>query len=269
MAGLGRATRRGDGACRRFERAAGRAPVVGAADLAPAPAIHGPAIHGPAGFRALFTGTRQTRQTALFVGLFTLAPLATIAFPLLSAVVMVEKGFRVDQSLAFAALSMLGPPLGTLLTALVIDRLERRACLTALAAAMAALGTAFAASGTFLTLVLVGIAFNTAAATYGSVLAVYATELLPTPLRASAMTCAWAGGRVAAALAPLILLPVLSAYGPHAMFAVITIVLGPAPRCCLPDRAACPAGPLHRPRGDAPHRQARSASVANPARFTR
>ncbi|MBA9061256.1 putative MFS transporter [Methylobacterium fujisawaense] len=215
-----------DGACRRFERAAGRAPVVGAADLAPAPAIHGPAIHGPAGFRALFTGTRQTRQTALFVGLFTLAPLATIAFPLLSAVVMVEKGFRVDQSLAFAALSMLGPPLGTLLTALVIDRLERRACLTALAAAMAALGTAFAASGTFLTLVLVGIAFNTAAATYGSVLAVYATELLPTPLRASAMTCAWAGGRVAAALAPLILLPVLSAYGPHAMFAVITIVLG-------------------------------------------
>lgn len=139
---------------------------------------------------------------------------------------MVEKGFRVDQSLAFAALSMLGPPLGTLLTALVIDRLERRACLTALAAAMAALGTAFAASGTFLTLVLVGIAFNTAAATYGSVLAVYATELLPTPLRASAMTCAWAGGRVAAALAPLILLPVLSAYGPHAMFAVITIVLG-------------------------------------------
>ncbi|MFF9550003.1 MFS transporter [Methylobacterium fujisawaense] len=210
-----------DGACRRFERAAGRAPVVGAADLAPAPAIH-----GPAGFRALFTGTRQTRQTALFVGLFTLAPLATIAFPLLSAVVMVEKGFRVDQSLAFAALSMLGPPLGTLLTALVIDRLERRACLTALAAAMAALGTAFAASGTFLTLVLVGIAFNTAAATYGSVLAVYATELLPTPLRASAMTCAWAGGRVAAALAPLILLPVLSAYGPHAMFAVITIVLG-------------------------------------------
>ncbi|WP_159392775.1 MFS transporter [Methylobacterium sp. C1] len=177
------------------------------------------------GFRGLFAGPRQLRRTALFVGLYTLAPLATIAFPLLSAVVMVEKGFKIDQSLVFAALSMLGPPLGTLLTALVIDRLERRACLTALAAAMAALGTAFAASGTFLTLVLVGIAFNTAAATYGSILAVYATELLPTPLRASAMTCAWAGGRVAAALAPIILLPVLSAYGPHAMFAVITVVL--------------------------------------------
>lgn len=210
-----------DGACRLFERAAGRILVVHAGP-APAPAATGA---GAAGFRALFAETRQLRRTALFVGLYTLAPLATIAFPLLSAVVMVEKGFKVDQSLVFAALSMIGPPLGTLLTALVIDRLERRACLTALAAAMAALGTAFAASGTFLTLVAVGIAFNTAAATYGSILAVYATELLPTPLRASAMTCAWAGGRVAAALAPIILLPILSAYGPHAMFAVITSVL--------------------------------------------
>ncbi|WP_457105396.1 MFS transporter [Methylobacterium sp. P5_C11] len=220
LASVGRSIE-ADGACRRFERAAGRAPVVEARNLAPAPA----ALKA-AGFRALFTETRALRRTALFVGLYTLAPLATIAFPLLSAVVMVEKGFKVDQSLAFAALSMLGPPLGTLLTALAIDRLERRACLTALAAAMAGLGTAFAASGTFLTLVLIGIAFNTAAATYGSILAVYATELLPTPLRASAMTCAWAGGRAAAALAPIILLPILSAYGPHAMFAVITFVLG-------------------------------------------
>nr|WP_042675644.1 hypothetical protein [Methylobacterium sp. B34] len=44
-------------------------------------------------------------------------------------------------------------------------------------------------------------------------------------MRASAMTCAWAGSRVGAALAPIILLPILSAYGPHAMFAVITLVL--------------------------------------------
>ncbi|MEH3064349.1 MAG: MFS transporter [Methylobacterium radiotolerans] len=217
LASVGRSAE-ADAACRRFERAAGRSRVAAPTDPDP------PAI-GPAGFRGLFAETRQLRRTALFVGLYTLAPLATIAFPLLSAVVMVEKGFKVDQSLVFAALSMLGPPLGTLLTALAIDRLERRAVLTALAAAMAALGTAFAASGTFLTLVLVGIAFNTAAATYGSILAVYATELLPTPLRASAMTCAWAGGRVAAALAPIILLPILSAYGPHAMFAVITLVL--------------------------------------------
>ncbi|SDA09778.1 MFS transporter, putative metabolite:H+ symporter [Methylobacterium sp. UNC378MF] len=220
LASIGRSIE-ADSACRLFERAAGRLPVS-----TPAGPAATPAAPGAAGFRALFTGTHELRRTGLFVGLYTLAPLATIAFPLLSAVVMVEKGFKVEQSLAFAALSMLGPPLGTLLTALVIDRLERRACLTGLAAAMAALGTGFAASGTFLTLVLVGIAFNTAAATYGSILAVYATELLPTPLRASAMTCAWAGGRIVAALAPIILLPILTAYGPHAMFAVITVVLG-------------------------------------------
>jgi putative MFS transporter len=178
-----------------------------------------------AGFRALLAEPLQMRRTLLFVALHTLSPWATVAFPLLSAAVMMEKGFKVDQSLAFAALSMLGPPLGTLLTALVIDRLERRACLAVLTGTMAILGTVFATSGTFLILVLVGIAFNTAAATYGSLLALYATEVLPTSLRASALTCAWAGGRIAAALAPIALLPILAAYGPHAMFAVITAVL--------------------------------------------
>ncbi|MDP4024172.1 MFS transporter [Methylobacterium sp. NEAU 140] len=222
-----------DRACRRFETAAKTAAAktgaaktaaakTGAAMTAPAAA---PGLPARAGFRALLAEPLQVRRTALFVALHTLAPWATIGFPLLSAVVMVEKGFRVDQSLLFAALSMLGPPLGTLLTALVVDRLERRACLTVLAGTMAALGMAFAASGGYVTLILVGTAFNTAAAAYGSILGIYATEVMPTPLRASALTCAWAGGRVAAALAPVVLLPVLAAYGPHAMFAVITAVL--------------------------------------------
>ncbi|MDP4005633.1 MFS transporter [Methylobacterium sp. NEAU K] len=209
-----------DSACRRFECAARTLPPAAPAEPVPVPP-------GPmqAETRALLAEPPAIRRTALFVALYTLAPWATLGFPLLSAVVLLEKGFKVDQSLVFAALSMLGPPLGTLLTALVIDRLERRACLTVLAGTMAILGTVFAASDTFFTLVLVGIAFNTAAATYGAILAIYATELVPAPLRASVLTRAWAGGRIASALAPFVLLPILAAYGPHAMFAVIAAVL--------------------------------------------
>ncbi|SFL37310.1 MFS transporter [Methylobacterium pseudosasicola] len=219
LASVGRAAA-AERACRRFEVAAGMVPPAVFAEPAPDP-------RHPvrAGLRALLAEPRQLRRTALFVGLYGLAPWATVGFPLLSAVVMLQKGFRVDQSLVFAGLSMLGPPLGTLLTATVIDRLERRACLVALAAAMVILGTAFAIGETFETLVLIGLAFNTAAAIYGGLLAVYATELLSTALRASALTCAWAGGRVAAALTPIVLLPVLAGYGIHAMFAVLTATL--------------------------------------------
>ena len=219
LAAAGRADE-ADSACRRFERAARTRPAA-----APVAAGPEPQRLARAGTGARLTDRPVLRRTVLFTALYALAPWATLGFPLLSAVVLLDKGFRIDQSLTFAALSMLGPPIGTLLTALVIDRLERRACLAVMAGAMAILGPAFAANDAFATLVLIGIAFNTAAATYGAVLAVYATELLPTSLRASILTYAWAGGRIASALAPFVLLPALAAYGPHGMFAVITAVL--------------------------------------------
>lgn len=219
LAAVGRGAE-ADRACRRFEAAARIAPPD--ASDGPAPAPGGPAR---AGFGALLADAAQRRRTGWFVVLYGVAPWATLGFPLLSAVVMLQKGFRVDQSLVFGALSLLGPPLGTTLTALVVDRLERRACLVALAAAMAGLGTVFAAGSSFPVLVLAGIAFNTAASTYGGILAIHATELLPTAVRASALACAWAGGRVSAALAPIVLLPILAAHGAHAMFGVITLAL--------------------------------------------
>ncbi|WP_313902019.1 MFS transporter [Methylobacterium sp. J-001] len=219
LAAVGRAVE-AERACRRFEAASGIVPLETPAEATrhPQPPMH-------AGFRGLLADPQQRRRAALFVALYALSPWATVGFPLLSAVVMLGKGFRVDQSLVFAGLSMLGPPLGTLLTATVIDHLERRACLVAMAAAMVVLGTAFAVGETFATLVLFGLAFNTAAAIYGGLLAVYATELLSTASRASALTCAWAGGRVAAALTPIVLLPLLDGYGIHAMFAVLTATL--------------------------------------------
>ncbi|GJD43428.1 Inner membrane metabolite transport protein YdjE [Methylobacterium cerastii] len=219
LASVGR-TVEADHVCRRFEYAARIAPSASLNEIALAP---GSLLR--VGLDAPYSAPVQRRRTALFIALYTVAPWATLGFPLLSSVVMLQKGFRVDQSLIFGALSLLGPPLGTTLTALVIDRLERRTCLVALAGTMAVLGTVFAASSTFSALVLSGIAFNTAAATYGGILVIYATEILPTSVRATALAYAWAGGRVSAALAPIVLLPILAADGPHTMFAVITSAL--------------------------------------------
>ena len=208
-----------DTACRRFEAAAHVTPPAYDAGTANEPARAG------TGFRALAADARLLRRTGLFLALFFVAPWATIGFPLLSAAVLVAKGFQVDQSLVFAALSMLGPSLGNIATALIVDRLGRRTCLVLCAATMAAMGTLFAESDVLATLTVAGIVFNTAAATYNGVVTLYCTELLPTPFRASALTCAWAAGRIAAALAPIVLLPLLANYGSHAMFAVITTAL--------------------------------------------
>jgi MFS transporter, putative metabolite:H+ symporter len=220
LATVGRG-REAEAACRRFEAASG---VAIPARAAPGGAgREAPPV--PAGFRALVGDPRQVRRTALFVALYALGPWATTGFPLLSAAVLVAKGFRVDQSLVFAALTMLGPTLGASLTALVVDRIGRRACLVPLAVLMIGLGTLFAESASFAVLVLSGIAFNTAAATYSGVLSAYTTELVPTALRATGQTCAWAAGRVASALVPVVLLPLLGSYGAHAMFAVVSAAL--------------------------------------------
>ena len=218
LAAVGRG-READAICRRLEAASGLASPAYAADLGTDPALP------RTGFRALAADPLQRRRTGLFFALFFLAPWATIAFPLLSAAVLVQKGFRVDQSLVFAALSMLGPSIGNVLAAVLVDRVGRRACLVFCAGTMVVMGGLFAESGVFSTLMLAGIAFNTAGATYSGVLSLYCTELLPTPLRASAFTLAWAAGRIAAALLPVVLLPLLIGSGPHAMFAVITASL--------------------------------------------
>jgi putative MFS transporter len=132
--------------------------------------------------------------------LYGLGPWATIRFPLLSAAVLVQKGFHVNASLLFAGLSMFGPTLGIGVVAPLVDRIERR---------RAALGTGF----------------NLSSAVYSAVLAFYRAELLPTPLRASATAAAWGGGRAVSAVVPLALLPLLAAQGPLAMFGVIAAAL--------------------------------------------
>lgn len=53
----------------------------------------------------------------------------------------------------------------------------------------------------------------------------YASELFPTPLRASAIAGAWGLGRAVSALVPLILLPLLTGYGSLAMFATVAAAL--------------------------------------------
>jgi putative MFS transporter len=138
---------------------------------------------------------------------------------------MLQKGFRVGDSLLFAGLSMLGPTIGIAILAFLFDRIERRIALTLCAGAMTALGIAFAAGSLLTSLVLLGFGFNLASATYSTLLSIYGAELFPTEQRALATSAGWGIGRIVSAFVPIALLPLLSTHGPLAMFGVIAVVL--------------------------------------------
>ncbi len=175
--------------------------------------------------RAAPTTPRNSRRVFLLAALYGLGPWATIGFPLLSAAVMLQKGFRLGDSLLFAGVSMLGPTLGIGALAAVVDRIERRLALILCAAVMTALGLIFAATTTLTALIALGIGFNLASAAYSVVLSIYGAELFPTRLRALATSAAWGVGRVVSALVPIVLLPLLGSRGPFAMFGLIAAAL--------------------------------------------
>jgi MFS transporter, putative metabolite:H+ symporter len=171
------------------------------------------------------SGGRHRARAALLTAMYFLSPWATVGFPLLSGAVLVEKGFRVADSLLYLGVSMFGPTLGVLAGAFVIDRVERRTALVLTAGAMALIGLAFAASNDPTTLMVLGLAFLLIGAVYVAVITVYDAELFPTAMRASVSSTTWAANRVASALAPLALLPLLKSYGALAMFGVIAAAL--------------------------------------------
>ena len=223
--------------CRRFERSAG---VVDAPVAATRIGLGEPGGAGQQLEQRFWSAAgSQHRWRALLLGaMYFLSPWATIGFPLLSGAVLIEKGFRVADSLLYLGITMFGPVAGVLLASLLIDRVERRTALALCAGSMALLGMAFAASGTPLPLMVAGIAFNLVGAIYVGALSIYGAELFPTALRAAASSGAWAVNRVASALVPLVLVPLLKNSGALVMFAVvaaalvlsITLVLACGPR---------------------------------------
>jgi putative MFS transporter len=203
--------------CARFEAAA-RQSQVALSDPQPDLAAQ------PKTAPEIVTSSRTSR-VLLFCALYALAPWAAIGFPLLSATVLVHKGFHTSDSLLFAALSMFGPTVGIGIAAVFIDRIERRIALMLCAIGMAAVGLIFAASADLSALIGFGTVFNLGSAVYSAILALYGAELFPTSSRATATAGAWGIGRIVSAFVPVVLLPLLTAKGAIAMFGVIAAAL--------------------------------------------
>lgn len=165
------------------------------------------------------------RSWPLIAGLFFLSPWSTVAFPLLSGVMLAQKGHSIADTLLYVGLSSFGPLAGTLVASFGIDRLDRRLAMTLCALAMAFSGLGFIASDSATWLVVSSFTFSLSASLLLSVLNLYGAEAFPTSSRARALAGAWGVNRVGAALGPVVLLPLLQSTGPYAMFSVIAASL--------------------------------------------
>jgi putative MFS transporter len=185
-------------------------------------AMHaGPAAETPAGANPM----SGARRWSLVAALFFLTPWSTVAFPLLSGAMLAQKGVRLADALLYIGLSMFGPLVGILLAAAGIDRLGRRTAMVLCLAAMGGFGMLFVASVTPLWLVCGSFGFALFGNLLVTVLNLYAAEAFPTNERAMAIAGAWAVNRAGAAVAPLLLLPLLHSSGLAGMFSVIAVSL--------------------------------------------
>lgn len=210
-----------DAAYERFRRSAG---LTVAPD---APSTEAQASKEKPARRALWSElTRELKRLALMFGLLDfLMPWATIGFPLLSGAALVAKGFHVSDSLLYVGLTMFGPTLGVLIGSQLIDRMERRTALMLCGTSMAVAAIAFALTDQPWLLITTGALFNLIGAIYISTVTVYSAEVFPTRLRALVSSSTWAVNRVAAALVPLAMLPLMKSHGVLAMFSVIAAAL--------------------------------------------
>ncbi|WP_157615098.1 MFS transporter [Variovorax paradoxus] len=158
---------------------------------------------------------------AKYAGLCFLSPWSTAAFPLLIGAMLVQKGFKLSDTLFYVGLSAFGPIIGTLLAAFAIDRFDRRLTLAGCAAVMLVSGVAFEFTNQPAWLLAATASFFLCSAVYLPMLNIYGTELFDTRLRASAVAGAWAFNRLGAAVAPLLLIPILDRGGTLPVMAVI------------------------------------------------
>ena len=166
----------------------------------------------------------QTRRFAFIATLYFLHPWATVAFPLLTGPVLLQKGVGLTDTLLYIGAAAMGPAIGTLLGGLIIDRVSRRVAMVACCCLMLVAAALFFVAEVPIGLLIAVVSYGVGVALYSPSMTLYGAEIFPAASRASATASAWALNRVASAIVPFALLPVLHTRGPG--FVAIAVCAG-------------------------------------------
>ncbi|MEU3985381.1 MFS transporter [Streptomyces sp. NPDC026672] len=192
----------------------------------PAPAVPGPTAAPPekAALRELLVPPWRTRTLMLAV-FQILQVFGYYGFGTLAPLVLASKGYDIVHSLTFSSLSFVGYPIGSLLSVPILERIERKTLIMLAAFGMLAFGLGFGYAHGTAAIVTLGFCYTLVSNLFSNAYHVYQGELFPTRLRATGAGNAYSLSRLATAVMPYVLLPLLLDHGANAVFVFIACAM--------------------------------------------
>lgn len=169
---------------------------------------------------------RPQGRFVLVASIYFLVPWASVGFPLLTGPILLRQGYELSQALLYVALTTVGPSLGSFVTTSFVDKFDRRVILSGCALVMLGTVAMFALARSPSSLAAALIVFGIAAAIYVTALTLYAAEIFPSEVRTFATSSAWAINRAAAAIVPVILVPLIGAQSVFMSVLPICLAMG-------------------------------------------
>jgi putative MFS transporter len=177
------------------------------------PPVVEPALPGP-------PRASLARRRTLVYAMNVIGPIGFYGFATIAPLVLVDKGYSVVDSLGYSALSAIGYPVGSVVSALLAERMERRTLLAVSTFAVAAFGLAFGLAGSPGMIVASGFLTGLASVVQSNLSHIYSAELFPTAVRAREIGRPYSLSRVIGAALPFAALPALHAFGAGALYSV-------------------------------------------------
>jgi putative MFS transporter len=171
-------------------------------------------LRPPYGRRTAMMVIFQLFQTVGYYGFGTMVPL-----------VLAAKGFPVGQSLLFTAVTYLGYPVGAAVSLTLVERFERKFLIIGALVGMAVLGVAFGSSHAMAPILVFGFLYTATSNVFSNGFHIYMAEIFPTELRSTAAGGTYALSRLATAVMPFVLVPLLAVAGVGALFTVFCVAL--------------------------------------------
>ena len=171
-------------------------------------------------YGALFAPGNRRRTVMLYV-FQVFQAIGYYGFGTMVPLVLAAKGFSVLSSLTYTTIAFLGYPIGSALSVLAMEKIDRRLLIIISALAMATLGLGLGFATSPFLIAALGILYTLVSNIFSNAFHVLQGEIFPTAIRGRAAGSAYGLSRLSSAAMPFVLLPVLNDHGAGAMFAVV------------------------------------------------
>lgn len=165
------------------------------------------------------------RRTVMLWIVSALEVFGYYGFGTIAPLVLLAKGYSIQTSLLFVALSYIGYPLGAALAMPIVERVERKHLVIASAGLMAVLGLWFGFAEGPEQIVIAGFLYTLASNLFSNAYHVYLADSYPTAIRGTAAGAAYSLTKLVTAFLPFILLPILDERGSVWVFVVVAAAM--------------------------------------------